>query len=82
MMSYYYSLPTINVLGLLLTVQWVGLKCVIVVLPDYTHLLFIGQFMRVWYLSHERTLKDQTRLHIGAVSPGPLQIALKRRDSR
>ena len=24
--------------------------------------------------------KDQTRLHIGAVSPGPLQIAVKRRD--
>ena len=59
---------------------WVGLKCVIVVLPDHTQLLFIGQFMRVWYLSHKRTSKDQKRLHIGAVSPGPLQIAVKRRD--
>ena len=57
---------------------WVGLKCVIVVLPDHTHLLFIGQFMRVWYLSHKRTSKDQKRLHIGAVSPEPLQIAVKR----
>ena len=59
---------------------WVGLKCVIVVIPDHTHLLFIGQFLRVWYLSHKRTSKDQTRLHVGAVSPEPLQIAVKRRD--
>ena len=29
-----------------------ALGCLIVVLPDHTHLLFIGQFMRVWYLSH------------------------------
>ena len=34
----------------------------------------------VWYLSHKRTSKDQTRLHIGAVSPEPLQITVKRRD--
>ena len=25
-----------------LAVPWVGLRCVIVVFPDYTHLLFIG----------------------------------------
>ena len=59
---------------------WVGLKCVIVVRPDHTLLLLIGQFMRVWYLSHKRTSKDQTGLHIGAVSPEPLQITVKRRD--
>ena len=49
------------------------------VFPDHSHLLFIGQFMRVCYLSHKRTSKDPTRLHIGAVSPEPLQIAVKRR---
>ena len=78
-MSYFNWLPTINVLRLLLVVPWVGLKCEIVVFPDHTHLLFIGQFMRVWYLSHKRTSKDQTRLHIGAVSPEPLQITVKRK---
>ena len=34
---------TINVLHvrLFFTVPWVGLKCVIVVFPDHTHLLFV-----------------------------------------
>ena len=36
--------------------------------------------MRGWYLSHKRTSKDQTRLHIGAVSSEPLHIAVKRKD--
>ena len=31
---------TINVLWLFLTLPWVGLQCVIVVLPGHTHLLF------------------------------------------
>ena len=31
---------TVIVLCLLLTVSWVGLKCVIVIFPDHTHLLF------------------------------------------
>ena len=78
-MSYFDCLPTINALRLLLTVPWIGLKFVIVVLPDHTH-FFIGQFMRVWYLSHKRSSKDQTRLHFGPVSPEPLQITLKRKD--
>ena len=60
----------------------VELKCVIAVLPDHTHLLFIGQFMRVWYISHKRTSKDQTRLHIGAVSPEPLQNRSKKKGCR
>ena len=77
MMSYFNCLPTINVLLLLLMVPWVGLKCVILVLPDHTHIFFIGQLMRVWYLSHKRASKDQTKLHIGAVSQEHLQIALK-----
>ena len=34
---------TVNVLWLFLTVPWVRLQCVIVVFPDYTHLLFGGQ---------------------------------------
>ena len=79
-MSYFNCLTTITVLRLLLTVPWVGLKCVILVLPDQIHFLFICQFLRVWYISHKRTSKDQTSLHIGAVSPEPLKIALKRRD--
>ena len=52
-----YCLPTINVLRLFLTVPWIGLKCVIVVFPDHTHSLFMGHFIRVWYLSHNRTKK-------------------------
>ena len=82
MMPYFNCLPTISVLWLFLTVTWVDLKCVIVVLPDHTRSLFMGQFMRVWYLSHKRyqTGKDQTRLQICAVSPEALGIALKRRD--
>ena len=36
----YICIVTLNVLWLFLTVQWVGLQCVIVVLPDHTHLLF------------------------------------------
>ena len=35
-------IATINVLWLFLMVPWVGLQCVIVVFPDYTHLLFYG----------------------------------------
>ena len=31
---------TVYILGLFLTVPWVGLQCVIVVFPDHTHLLF------------------------------------------
>ena len=33
---------TVGVLWLFLTVPWVGLQCVIVVIPDHTHLLFGG----------------------------------------
>ena len=36
----YRCIVTINVLWLFLTVPWVGLKRVIVVFPDHTHLLF------------------------------------------
>ena len=36
----YRCIVTIYVLWLFLTVRRVGLKCVIVVFPDYTHLLF------------------------------------------
>ena len=37
----YKCIATNNVLWLFLMVLWVGLQCVIVVLPDHTHLLFI-----------------------------------------
>ena len=37
----YGCLVTVNVLWLFLTVQWVCLRCVIVVFPDHTHLLFV-----------------------------------------
>ena len=36
----YRCIVTINVLGLFLTVSWVGLQYSIVVFPDHTHLLF------------------------------------------
>ena len=32
-------LVTVNVLWLFLTAPWVGLQCVIVVIPDHTHFL-------------------------------------------
>ena len=41
---------------------------------------FIGQFKKGWYLTHMRAAANQARLHIYAVSPEALQIALKRRD--
>ena len=37
---YILCLVTVNVLWLFLTVRWVGLRCVIVVFPDHTHLVF------------------------------------------
>ena len=36
----YECLVTVNALWLFLAVPWVGLRCVIVVFPDHTHLLF------------------------------------------
>ena len=36
--------------------------------------------MEVWYLSHVRAGNDLVTLRKCAVSPGPLQIALQRRD--
>ena len=36
----YRNIVTLNVLCLFLTVQCVGLQCVIVVFPDHTHLHF------------------------------------------
>ena len=33
----------VSVLWLLLMVQWVGLHCVIVAFPDFTHLLFVTE---------------------------------------
>ena len=35
----FLRLVIVNVLWLFLTLQWVGLQCVIVVFPDHTHLL-------------------------------------------
>ena len=59
---------------------WIGLKCVIVVLPDPSHSLFCGPFhQRSTYCIIEQK-RDQTRLHICTVSPEPLKIAQKRWD--
>ena len=38
-----HNIVTINVLWLFLTVQWVGLLCVIIVFSDHTHSLFHGR---------------------------------------
>ena len=35
------GLVAAGVLGLFLTVPWVGLQCVIEAFPDHTHLLFV-----------------------------------------
>ena len=40
----YRCIVTINVLRLFLAGPWVGLKCVIAVFPDYTHLIFAYVF--------------------------------------
>ena len=45
MIPYFHCRPTISVLLLFLTVTCVCLRCVIVVLPDHTRLLFMGQFI-------------------------------------
>ena len=37
----YNCLATVNVLWLFLMVPWLGLRCVIVVFPDHTHLFFV-----------------------------------------
>ena len=43
----YKCIVTIHVLWLFLTVQWVGIQCVIVVFPDHTHLLLHEQGIQV-----------------------------------
>ena len=40
LLLYYRCIVTINVLWLFLAVRWAGLQCVIVVIPDHTHLIF------------------------------------------
>ena len=58
----YRCIVTINVPWLFLATPWVGLKCVIVVFPDHTHLLFAiarGYFgaFQVCLLSRQSILK-------------------------
>ena len=55
---------------------WIGLKYVVVILSDHTCLRFNGSVHQSLIL----ITKDQTRPHICAVSPEPLEIALKRWD--
>ena len=68
-----YCLSTISVLLLFLTVPWVGLKYVIVILPDHTRYHFNESVHQSLIL----ITIEQSRPHICAVSPGPLKIALK-----
>ena len=42
----------------------------------------MSQLMRLWYLSHRRTVKAQARLHILAVSPEPSLFAHLKHGSR
>ena len=39
----YRCILTINVLLFFLTESWVGQQCMIVVIPDHTHLLFVAR---------------------------------------
>ena len=41
---YFGCLVAVNVLWLFLRVSWIGLKFLIVVFPDYTHLLFVRKW--------------------------------------
>ena len=41
----YSCIVILNVLWFFVSVPWVGLLCVIVVIPDYTHLLFPMKFL-------------------------------------
>ena len=62
---------------LFLAVPWGCLQFVIVVFPDHTHLLFLlylGQYMRLWYLLHRRLAMAQTSLHIHAALPEPAPL--------
>ena len=47
----YRCIVTINVLWLLLTMPWVGRQCVIVVLPDHTHLIFATIMLLPFFVS-------------------------------
>ena len=44
----YGCIVTVNVLWLFLTVVWIGLKCVIIVNPDHTHLLLESMIDSTW----------------------------------
>ena len=41
----YGCLVTVNILCLFLAVPWVGLRCVLVVFPDHTHLLYENRLL-------------------------------------
>ena len=45
----YTCIVAFNVLWLFLAVPWVGLRCVIVVFPDHTHLLFVLSVLPYFY---------------------------------
>ena len=51
---------TVNVLCLFLTVQWVGLLCVIMVFPDHTHLLSESNIFSYTGHSRPRTGEQKT----------------------
>ena len=50
----YRWIVTINVLWLFLTVPWIGLQCVIVVIPDHSHLLSDAALLHTSYLLRMR----------------------------
>ena len=45
----YGCLATVNVLWLFLKVLWVGLRCVILVFPDHTHVPSVLLFIHVYF---------------------------------
>ena len=47
----YGCLVTVNVLRLFFVVPWVGLRFVIVVFPDHTHLRFVSNLFRKRFIS-------------------------------
>ena len=54
----YGCIGTVYVLQLFLTVPWVRLRCVIVIFPDHTHLLFDLHKKVVNILAHRIRVSD------------------------
>ena len=74
----YGCLVTVNVLWLFHTVPWFGLRCVIVVFPDHTHLLFAVIYKRKYV--HEVLDNPLVKLVQKKVWLGELTVPTRRKS--